>query len=59
MLEGLDGEIGHDKERMQASKGHSLPGEPRQRDKSGHGINESQQGVLTSWRSQTERQVRT
>jgi len=44
---------------MQVSKGHSLSGEPRQRDKSGHRKNAGQQGALTSWRAKRERQVRT
>jgi len=44
---------------MQASKGHSPTGEPRQSDKSGHGKNASQQGTLTNWRAQTEGQIRT
>jgi len=58
-LESPDRETGQDMERMQASKGHSHPGEPRWRDKSGHRKHASQQGALTSWRAQTERQVRT
>ena len=44
---------------MRASKRHSLSGEPRRGDKSGHGNNASQQGALTVWRAQTETQVRT
>ena len=35
-LEGPDRETGQDMERMQTIDGHSLPGEPRQRDMSGH-----------------------
>ena len=59
-LESAEEERGQDGERMRASaEGHSHPGEPRHRDKSGHGNNVSQQGVLTSWRAQTQRQVRT
>ena len=34
-------------QRMQVSKGHSHPGQPRQRDKSEHRMNASQQGALT------------
>ena len=41
---------------MQAIKGNSLPGEPRQGDKSGYGKNASQQGALTNWRAQTASQ---
>jgi hypothetical protein len=48
-----------DMERMRASKGHSLPEERRQRDNSGQGKNLSERGALTSWKAQTEGQVRT
>jgi len=42
-------------ERKQPSKGHSLPGESRGRDKSGHRKKElTGQGALTSWRQQRE-----
>ena len=58
-LESSDRETSQDTERMQASTGHSHPGEPRWRDKSGHGTNAIQQGALTNWRAQMERQVRT
>ena len=58
-LESLDGEASQDTEIIQVSKGHSHPREPRQRDKSGHRKGASQQGKLTDWRAQTERQVRT
>jgi len=58
-LESTDGETSQDTEEMQASEGHSHSGEPIQRDKSGHGKNVSQRGVLTSWTAQTERRVRT
>jgi hypothetical protein len=44
---------------MQASKENSQTGVPRQRDKSEPQKNASQQGKLTSWSAQTERQVRT
>ena len=53
VLESPDGETSHDTERMRAS------GPPRCRDKSGYGKDVSRQAVLTSWRAQTERQVRT
>src|SRR5579863_7245980 len=54
-LESPDGEASQDTEGMRASEGHSLPGEPRRRHKSGHGKNASRKGALTSWRAQTER----
>src|SRR5437879_5034517 len=59
VLESPDTETSQDTERMRASEGHSRPGEPRHRDKSGHGRNASQRGALTNWRAQTQRQVRT
>jgi hypothetical protein len=59
VLESPDAETSQDTERMRASEGHSRPGEPRHRDKSEHGNNASQRGALTSWRAQTQRQVRT
>jgi len=43
---------------MRTSEWHSPTGEPRQRDKLGHGKNVSHRGALTFWRAQTERQVR-
>src|SRR6267142_2391385 len=58
-LESADGRTSQDMERIQPSKGHSLPGEHRQTDKSGHGKNRTEQGALTDWRAQTDRQVRT
>src|SRR6267142_2051914 len=42
---------------IQECKGHSHPGECRWMDKSGHGRNLSEQGALTSWRAQTDRQA--
>jgi hypothetical protein len=59
VLEGPGRETSQNTERMQANKGHSQTGEPRQIDRSEHGKSVSQQGALTSWRAQTERQVRT
>ena len=44
---------------MKVSKECSRPGEPRRREKSGHGKNANKQGALTFWRVQMERQVRT
>src|SRR6266850_408285 len=46
-------------EGIRASEGHSLPGEHRWMDKSGHGRNLSEQGALTFWRAQMDGQVRT
>jgi hypothetical protein len=57
-LESADRETNQDMERIRASEGHSLPGKCRPRDKSGHGKNPSERGALTSWRAQTEGQVR-
>src|SRR6266850_1457571 len=56
-LKSADRWSSQDKEIIQASKGHSLPKEHRQMDKSGHGENLSKQGALTSWRMQTDGQV--
>jgi len=53
-LESTDSETSQDTEVMQASKVNSQPGKPRQRDKSGHRKNASQQRALTNWRTQTE-----
>ena len=46
-------------ERKQATKGHSLPGEVRGQDQSGHGKKVSQQEALTLWRGQRLGLVRT
>src|SRR6267142_290652 len=46
-------------EKIQLSKGHSQAGECRWMDKSGHGKNPTEQGALTNWRAQTDRQFRT
>ena len=45
-----------DTERKQPSKGHSLSGDSRGRDKSGHRKKATEQGALTSWRWQREGQ---
>ena len=58
-LERSDREVNQDAERLPASKVHSRSGAPRQRDKSGHGKNVSQQGALTAWTTQREKEVRT
>src|SRR6267142_2642539 len=47
-----DGQSSQDTETIQPSEGHSLPGERRRTDKSGHGNNPTEQGALTSWRTQ-------
>ena len=44
---------------MQTSKGYSLSSKPRWRNKSGYIKNVNQQGALTLWRAQMERQVST
>src|SRR6267142_2820655 len=54
-----DGQTSQDMEGIQVSKGHSQTGEHRWTDKSGHRRNPSEQGALTSWRTQMDRQVRT
>jgi len=58
-LESADGRTSQDTEGIQASEGHSLPGERRQMGKSGHGRNPSERGALTNWRAQMDGQVRT
>jgi len=59
VLESPDGKTSQDTDRMQSSERHPRTGEPRWRDKSGHGKNGSQQGALTNWRARTEGQART
>jgi hypothetical protein len=58
-LESADRGTSQDTERIRASEGHSLSGERRPRDKSGHGMNPTNRGALTLWRAQTAGQVRT
>ena len=58
-LETTEGGTSQDMERKQLSKGHSLPGDHRGRDKSGHRKKVTKQGALTNWRPQREGQVRT
>ena len=58
-LERPGRESSQDTETIQASKWHSPAGEPRQRDKLGHGKKASQKEALTPWKAQMERQVRT
>jgi len=45
-------------ERKQDYEGHSLPGEHRERDLSGHGKKETEEGALTLWRPHREGLVR-
>jgi len=54
-----EGGTSQDTERKQPSKAHSLPGDSRGRDKLGHRKKVTKQGALTSWRWQSEGQVRT
>ena len=58
-LDSIDRQASQDMERISVSKGHSLPREHRQTDKSGHRKNLSKQGALTVWIAQMDRQVRT
>ena len=58
-LEMAEEGTSQDMERMWPSKGHSLPGDGRERDKSRHGKKVTKQGALTSWRWLREGQVRT
>src|SRR6267142_2251043 len=58
-LETTHEQTSHNMERIQLSKGHSPTEECRQTDKSGHEKNPTKQGALTSWRVQTDGQVRT
>ena len=44
---------------MRPSKGHSLSGDPREREKSEDRVNATEQGALTSWRSHQVGQLRT
>jgi len=54
-----EGGTSQDKERKPPSKAHSLPGDGRGRDKSGHRKKAIEQGALTYWRQQREGPVRT
>ena len=58
-LETADRETCQDTETIRPSEAHSLSGDRRQRDLSGHRNNPTDRGPLTSWRPQTERLVRT
>ena len=58
ILETTEGRTCQDVEGKQPSKEHSLPGDHRGRDLSGHGKKVTKQGALTSWRPQREELVR-
>src|SRR6267142_732952 len=58
-LKSTDQQTSQDMKRIQANEGHSLPGEHRWMDKSGHGNDPSKQGVHTNWRAWVDGQVRT
>ena len=58
-LETEEGGTSQDTERKQLSKAHSLPGDGRERDKSGQGKKATKQDTLTDWRWQRKGQVRT
>ena len=54
-----EGETCQDTERNRPSKGHSLPGDSRGRDLSGHEKKPTEPEALTSWRRQTKELVNT
>ena len=58
-LETTKGETCQDTERSQPSKGHSISGDHRGGDKSGHRKKPTKQGALTNWRPQKGGHVRT
>ena len=58
-LETVEGGTCQDTQRTQPTEAHSLPGDRRRRDLSGHRNNLTDRGPLTSWTHQTERLVRT
>jgi hypothetical protein len=57
-LESAEECTGQDMEMKRASEGHSLPGERRRMDWSGHGKEANERGVLTDWRAQRNGLVR-
>ena len=59
ILETVEGGTCQDNERTRPTEAHSLSGESRERDLSGHENNLSDRGPLTNWRRQTEGLVRT
>ena len=58
-LEMADRATCQDTETIRPTEAHSLPGDGRQSDLSGHRNNPTDRGPLTDWRRQTERLVRT
>ena len=58
-LETAEGATGQDMETNRPSEGHSLPGDGRGSDLSGHGNKLTERRTLTCWRRQRERLVRT
>ena len=58
-LETAEGGTCQDTERIRLSVGHSLSGDGRERDLSGHGKKYTKRGILTLWRAQRKGQVRT
>ena len=58
-LETASGGLSQDTERIRLGEGHSHPGDDIGRDKSGHGKNQTERGVLTNWGRHREEQVRT
>ena len=58
-LETVEGGTSQNMETKQPSKVHLLPGDSRERDKSGQGKKATKQGTLTDWRWQREGPVRT
>ena len=58
LLETAEGGISQDTARKLPSEGYSLPGNHRERNKSGHEKEATARGSLTFWRPQMEGQVR-
>ena len=54
ILETAEGGTCQDMERNQLTEAHSLPGDSRGRDLSGHGKKPTDRGILTNWRWQRE-----
>ena len=55
----VEGGTCQDTEGIRPTEAHSLPGDGRQRNLSGHQTNLTDRGPLTSWRRQTEGLIRT
>ena len=58
-LEETEGGTCQDTERNRLSEAHSHPGDGRVRDLSGYGKKQTERGILTNWRQQSEQLVRT